>query len=45
MRTHARSSLWLSPDPGDWDVDSIRPLRDEIDRRVQQLADEYFPGS
>ncbi len=37
--------VWQLPDPGDWDVDSIRPLRDEIDRRVQQLADEYLPGS
>lgn len=32
--------VWELPDPGDWDVDSIRPLRDEIDARVQRLADD-----
>ena len=32
--------VWQLPDPGDWDVESIRPLRDEIDARVQRLADE-----
>jgi arsenate reductase len=30
--------VWELPDPGDWDEQSIRPLRDEIDQRVQQLA-------
>ena len=33
-----RLIVWELPDPGDWDIDSIRPLRDEIDARVQQLA-------
>ncbi len=37
--------VWQLPDPGDWDVESIRPLRDEIDLRVQQLAaDLAVPG-
>jgi arsenate reductase (thioredoxin) len=35
-----RVIVWELPDPGDWDADSIRPLRDEIDARVQQLASE-----
>jgi arsenate reductase (thioredoxin) len=30
--------VWELPDPGDWDLESIRPLRDEIDARVQSLA-------
>lgn len=30
--------VWELPDPGDWDVQSIRPLRDEIDARVRSLA-------
>jgi len=33
--------VWALPDPGDWDVDSIRPLRDEIDARVQALARDF----
>jgi arsenate reductase (thioredoxin) len=39
----SRLIVWELPDPGDWDVDSIRPLRDEIDARVQQLAAELAP--
>lgn len=35
-----RLIVWQLPDPGDWDVESIRPLRDEIDARVQRLADD-----
>lgn len=35
--------VWELPDPGDWDVESIRPLRDEIDSRVQLLAREISP--
>jgi arsenate reductase (thioredoxin) len=30
--------VWDLPDPGDWGIDSVRPLRDEIDRRVRQLS-------
>lgn len=30
--------VWELPDPGNWDVESIRPLREEIDARVQALA-------
>jgi arsenate reductase (thioredoxin) len=37
--------VWELPDPGDWDVDSIRPLRDEIDARVQDLATAIEAGS
>lgn len=36
-----RYETWSLPDPGDWDVDRIRPLRDEIDRRVKALIAEY----
>lgn len=39
-----RLIVWELPDPGDWDVDSIRPLRDEIDARVQRLAAELAAG-
>jgi protein-tyrosine-phosphatase len=28
---------WPLPDPADWDVDGIRPLRDHLDQRVQRL--------
>jgi protein-tyrosine-phosphatase len=29
---------WNLPDPAGWPVDEVRPLRDEIDRRVTELA-------
>ena len=31
---------WTLPDPAGQGVDAVRPIRDEIDRRVQQLAHE-----
>ena len=39
-----RLIVWELPDPGDWDADSIRPLRDEIDARVKQLALQLSPS-
>ena len=33
-----RLIVWSLPDPGEWDSESIRPLRDEIDARVQALV-------
>ncbi|WP_409329503.1 low molecular weight phosphatase family protein [Trujillonella humicola] len=33
-----RYETWSLPDPAGWDTEGIRPLRDEIDRRVQALV-------
>ena len=30
---------WSLPDPANWDLDGIRPLRDHIDGLVQELID------
>ena len=35
-----RYEEWTLSDPAGWDVPSIRPLRDEIERRVLELLDE-----
>ncbi len=35
---------WELPDPAGKGVDEIRPIRDEIDRRVQQLLAELVPA-
>jgi protein-tyrosine-phosphatase len=35
-----RYETWALPDPAGWDTAGIRPLRDEIDRRVQDLLTE-----
>jgi arsenate reductase len=32
-----RCETWPLPDPAEWDIDGIRPLRDYIDTKVQQL--------
>lgn len=32
-----RYKTWALPDPNGWDGDGIRSLRDDIDRRVQEL--------
>ena len=32
-----RYETWPLPDPAEWDIDGIRPLRDYIDTKVQQL--------
>ncbi len=37
-----RYIVWQFPDPADWGVEGIRPLRDEIDRRIQILAAELL---
>ncbi len=36
---------WALEDPAGKSVDAVRPIRDEIDRRVQQLLDELVPDS
>ena len=33
-----RYESWSLPDPTGWDIDGIRALRDDIDRRVQKLV-------
>ena len=43
-----RYETWTLPDPGGWDIDLIRPLRDHINRRVQALLTSVprhvYPG-
>ena len=35
---------WELPDPAGLPVEAVRPIRDEIDRRVRALLDELVPG-
>lgn len=35
---------WELDDPAGLGVDAVRPIRDEIDRRVQALLDELIPA-
>ena len=35
-----RYETWSLPDPSGWDIDGIRPLREEINRRVLTLIEE-----
>jgi protein-tyrosine-phosphatase len=35
-----RYENWDLDDPAGWDLDGIRPLRDEIERRVRRLIDD-----
>jgi L-amino acid N-acyltransferase YncA/protein-tyrosine-phosphatase len=35
---------WQLPDPAGRPVEEVRPIRDEIDRRVRGLLDELLPG-
>jgi protein-tyrosine-phosphatase len=35
---------WDLPDPAGKDVEEVRPIRDEIDRRVGQLLEELVPA-
>ena len=35
-----RYETWPLPDPAEWDIDGIRPLRDHLDAKVQQLLTE-----
>lgn len=39
-----RYETWSLPDPNGWDVDGIRELRDDIDRRVQELLANVSPN-
>jgi hypothetical protein len=32
-----RFETWPLPDPTEWDIDGIRPLRNYIDTKVQEL--------
>lgn len=36
-RDGIRYETWPLPDPTNWDIDGIRPLRDHLDRQVQKL--------
>ena len=40
-----RYETWTLPDPAGWDTDGIRPLREEISRRVQTLIAELGPDA
>jgi arsenate reductase (thioredoxin) len=35
---------WALPDPAGKSVEEVRPIRDEIDRRVRQLVEELLPA-
>ncbi|MGY1617209.1 low molecular weight phosphatase family protein [Geodermatophilus sp. SYSU D00691] len=35
-----RYETWALPDPAGWDAEGLRPLRDEIDRRVRTLISD-----
>lgn len=35
---------WVLDDPAGQGVDAVRPIRDEIDRRVRALANELLPA-
>ena len=36
---------WELPDPAGKPADEVRPIRDEIDRRVRRLLDELVPAN
>ena len=36
---------WVLDDPAGQGVDAVRPIRDEIDRRVRELLTELLPAS
>jgi hypothetical protein len=38
-----RYETWPLPDPAEWDIDGVRPHRDYIDTKVQQLLLELAP--
>jgi protein-tyrosine-phosphatase len=38
-----RYETWPLPDPADWDVDGIRPLREHLSGRISALADDLSP--
>jgi protein-tyrosine-phosphatase len=35
---------WVLDDPAGLGIDAVRPIRDEIDKRVRALIDELLPG-
>ena len=35
-----RYEEWVLDDPAGWDVPGVRPVRDEIERRVRNLLEE-----
>ena len=36
----AELQTWTLPEPDRWDVDGLRPLRDFLDQKVDDLIDE-----
>lgn len=40
-----RYETWPLPDPADWDIDGIRPLRDYIDVKVQKLIKDLHAAN
>ncbi|MEV5876247.1 arsenate reductase ArsC [Streptomyces sp. NPDC052101] len=36
---------WALPDPAGQGVDAVRPIRDEIEKRIRDLIDEIAPAS
>ncbi|MGW4561051.1 arsenate reductase ArsC [Streptomyces sp. NPDC004561] len=36
---------WALPDPAGQGVDAVRPIRDEIEKRIHSLLDEIVPAS
>lgn len=40
-----RYETWPLPDPADWDVDGIRPLREHLSGRIAALAQDLSPAT
>lgn len=40
-----RHETWPLPEPAAWDVDGVRPLRDHLDRRVEELLNRLVEAS
>ena len=38
-----RYETWPLPDPADWDVDGVRPLREHLRERIESLASTPTP--
>jgi hypothetical protein len=38
-----RYLTWKLPDPAGKGIDAVRPIRDEIDRRVRDLVQQLVP--
>lgn len=39
-----RYLTWKLPDPAGKGIDAVRPIRDEIDRRVRDLVQQLYPS-